>query len=113
MKKTILIAAMILQTQSASAQELKQFLKNCAWGTIIGAAGGVASLAFTDKPSDSWSNVAKGASLGLYAGIGYGIYKLNNPTPTTRQEPDFAVVPEWNKEGKIEGAKLTGIVYNF
>ncbi len=113
MKKFILVLVIALQASTVQAQELKQFLQNCAWGTLGGAAAGLASLAFTDKPNDSWSNVAKGASLGLYVGIGYGIYKINNPTPTTRQQPDFALTPDWSKEGQVQGFQLTGTVYRF
>ncbi|MFP5519622.1 MAG: hypothetical protein ACLGGX_06940 [Bdellovibrionia bacterium] len=54
------------------------FLKSCAYGTMGGAALGLASLALVDKPSEHTANVARGASLGLYAGIAYGWYQLQN-----------------------------------
>ncbi|WP_415063722.1 hypothetical protein [Bdellovibrio sp.] len=112
MKKALLLVCLILfQAHLASAQDLKAFLKSCAWGTLGGAAAGVVSLAFTDKPSESWSNVAKGASLGLYAGIGYGIYQINK-VPATYQQPDFALFPQF-EEGKVSGLQITGTILNF
>jgi len=109
---TLLVLVLILQTQTVFANDLRTFLKNCAWGTIGGAAVGVASLAFTDKPSESWSNVAKGASLGLYAGIAYGLYQINKEPTTQYQQPDFALFPTL-KEGKVESIHVTSTIYEF
>lgn len=63
----------------ARADAMSAFLKNCAYGTLAGAAVGLASLAISDNPSGRINNVARGASLGLYFGIGFGIYELNRP----------------------------------
>ena len=57
----------------AAPGDLGRFLKACAWGTAIGAGAGAVTLAFEEKPSDHTVNVARGASLGLYAGIAYGL----------------------------------------
>lgn len=112
MKKILLFACVLLfQAQVVMAQDLKAFLKSCAWGTLAGAGAGVVSLAFTDKPSDSWNNVAKGASLGLYAGIAYGLYQINKE-PEKYHQPDFAIMPTF-KEGKTEGIQVTGTIYSF
>lgn len=113
MKSKSLIAILVfIFAQNLHAQELKTFLKSCGWGTIFGATAGVVSLAFTDKPSESWGNVSRGASLGLYAGIAYGLYNVNTPPQTTHQAPDFAVFPNF-KEGKIDGVSVTSTVFNF
>ena len=61
----------------AQASELGDFLESCGYGTLIGAGIGVVSLAFEKNPSDHANNVAKGASLGLYGGIAYGVVKIN------------------------------------
>lgn len=105
------IIVILFQVQVVLAQDLKSFLKSCAWGVIGGASAGIVSLAFTDKPSESWNNVAKGASLGLYVGIGYGLYQINR-SPTTYQQPDFAIIPNI-KEGKLNGAQIIGTVLDF
>lgn len=110
-KNLIALVFVIVQLQSAQAQNLRSFLKSCAWGVIGGASVGVVSLALENKPSESWNNVAKGASLGLYAGIAYGLYNINN-NPTTYQQPDFAVVPDLI-DGKVDGARIVGTVWNF
>ena len=52
------------------------FLKSCAYGTVAGAVIGLATLATSENPDGKMSNVARGASLGLYAGIGFGLYTI-------------------------------------
>ncbi|WP_374073311.1 hypothetical protein [Bdellovibrio bacteriovorus] len=112
MKKfALILCVLIFQTQVVFAQDLKAFLKSCAWGTLAGAGAGVVSLAFTDKPSESWNNVAKGASLGLYAGIAYGLYQANKE-PEKYQQPDFALFPSFS-EGKVDGVQITSTVFSF
>jgi hypothetical protein len=111
MKKTIVLIFLWLPF-SVSAETLRPFLSACGWGVIGGATAGVVSLAFVDKPSESWNNVAKGASLGLYAGIGYGLYQINAPLTKTRVEPSFAWAPRWN-QGSISGIDLTAVLYRF
>ncbi|WP_347356252.1 hypothetical protein [Bdellovibrio sp.] len=112
MKKILTVLFLLMvQTQSAQAQSLRNFLATCGWGVIGGAALGVVSLAAEDKPSESWNNVARGASLGLYAGIGYGLYVMNKQ-PATYQQPDFAIVPTF-KEGQVEGVRITKTIFDF
>ena len=110
MKSILITLVLLVQTSVCSAADLKSFLKTCAWGTLGGAAAGMVSMAFSDKPGDSWSNVAKGASLGLYAGIGYGFYQANkNPQPV----PAYSVTPQFSKKGQVEGLQMTSTVYEF
>lgn len=112
MKKNLIILFFILfQGQSVFAQELRQFLKSCAWGTLAGAGAGVVSLAFTDKPSESWNNVARGASLGLYGGIIYGLYQVNKEPPAEGQV-EFVMMPSFDRNG-LEGVHVTGTVFSF
>ncbi|MNK07765.1 hypothetical protein D3C87_256830 [compost metagenome] len=112
--RKILLGALILQMMAAPAlaADLRQFLKHCAYGTLIGAGAGVATLAFSDQPSEDLNNVARGASLGLYGGIAYGVYRLNTPDVQTYQEPSFGLMPLFEKN-KIEGFKVETVVYNF
>jgi hypothetical protein len=65
------------------AAELRDFLMSCAYGTAAGALVGLATLAFSEDPSKNFSNVAKGASLGLYAGIGMGLYMVYGESSTS------------------------------
>lgn len=115
MKKTVgllsLVASISLLSPVSEAQDLRVFLKNCAWGTATGAGLGVVSLAFTDKPSEQWNNVARGASLGLYAGIVYGLYNMNR-SPSVYEAPDFTVLPEF-QNGKVSGLHVSKVLLDF
>lgn len=114
MKKAILsiLAVIMFSSSTVLAQDLKEFLKTSGWGLLGGATLGVVSLAFSDKPSESWNNVARGASLGLYAGIGYGLYRINRPEVNSYQSPDFALVPAF-KQGQVDGLQVVGTLWQF
>ena len=58
-------------------EEIKTFLSACGYGTLTGAGLGLASLVFEKKPNESYGNIARGASLGLYGGMLYGWMLLN------------------------------------
>lgn len=58
----------------ARAEPAKEFMTTSTFGVLAGTIVGAASLAFTDKPGDNLNNIARGASLGLYAGILLGAY---------------------------------------
>ncbi len=103
--KSFLIITLLL-SQSAFSQDLKQFLKSCGYGTLAGAGLGLASLVFEKKPNESYGNIARGASLGLYGGIAYGLFTMNQTA--TKPSNDIVEV-ENNKlfvyptaDGKIE-----------
>ncbi len=71
----VLITVSILSPSQAQAQipvKAKAFLTIVGYGTAGGAILGAASMAF----GTSTRAVAKGASLGLYAGIIFGTYVL-------------------------------------
>lgn len=61
---------------STERENLRVFLQACGYGLLGGAALGAASLAVVEDPNSKVSNIAKGASLGLYAGIGFGLYQI-------------------------------------
>ena len=113
MKKSILLLLLIFPSLTL-AQSLRSFLGTCAWGVVGGAAAGVISLALVDKPSESWNNVAKGASLGLYVGIGYGFYKMNQPAENFNkiQEPNFSWSPRF-EQGEVSGVDVAAVLYRF
>lgn len=62
---------------------------SCTYGVLAGTLVGAASLAFVDKPGDNLQRVARGASLGLYAGIGLGYYTVYYlPKQLQKEEQD-------------------------
>lgn len=74
MKFKIGLILLVFFSQAAFSQDLRQFLKSCGYGTLAGAGLGLASLVFEKKPNESYANIARGASLGLYGGIAYGLF---------------------------------------
>lgn len=106
MKMKIGLISLLLVSQSAFSQDLKQFLKSCGYGTLAGAGLGLASLVFEKKPNESYANIARGASLGLYGGIVYGLFSMNQ---VKEKSSDDIVETEKNRlfvyptaDGKIE-----------
>ncbi len=87
-KKIIFVSLMFMLSASAKA-DMSTFLKSCGYGTLAGAALGLASLAVSENPTGKINNVARGASLGLYAGIGYGAY-LHYKQKNTPGSQDFS-----------------------
>lgn len=80
----------IFASVSHATPQMNQFLKSCAYGTLGGAVIGLGTLAISDNPGGKMNNIARGASLGLYAGIGYGFYSLEkNKNQTMDQHPDL------------------------
>lgn len=104
-----ILLSVVLVSSAAQAQEkekVSKFLYTCLYGTATGALLGVASLAFANDPAGSMSNIARGASLGLYAGIGIGLYQMDQETPAV------AVVPKI-KNSTLEGASLLVTLTQF
>lgn len=64
----------IFSSSVSRAEAGREFLLSCTYGVIAGALVGAASLAVEDNPGDKVHRVARGASLGLYAGILLGVY---------------------------------------
>ncbi len=76
-KKWILFFAFFFSftvNNQANAEPMKEFIKACTYGVLAGTMIGIATLAFAKKPGDNLQNIARGASLGLYAGILLGTY---------------------------------------
>ncbi|MAF92638.1 MAG: hypothetical protein VX583_05995 [Bdellovibrionota bacterium] len=130
MKKVFLIfcclffSSLSLQAQNDpvdSQKRTREFIMSCTYGVLTGTLIGAASLAFSDSPGDNLHRIARGASLGLYAGIALGYYIMNldeNPEvidplqyPAGDIPPplegSFQVLP------KFEQAKLDGIELKF
>jgi hypothetical protein len=95
--RAILVSAALLVTLSTSlparaqqsANPEREFIMSCTYGVLAGTLVGAASLAFVDKPGDNLQRVARGASLGLYMGIGLGAYTaFILPGQIEREEED-------------------------
>ncbi|MCB0356141.1 MAG: hypothetical protein KDD40_03995, partial [Bdellovibrionales bacterium] len=59
---------------SENKMAMKEFVRSCTYGVLAGTLVGAATLAFTEQPGENINRVARGASLGLYAGILLGLY---------------------------------------
>jgi hypothetical protein len=74
LKSLSIILISISFSYQAQATPEREFIMSCTYGVLAGTLVGAASLAFIDKPGDNLQRVARGASLGLYVGIGLGFY---------------------------------------
>lgn len=117
-----LILAMLfaMTPVQAKASEMRTFLLSCAYGTMIGAAVGLATVAVSDDPGSKSQNIARGASLGLYAGIGLGLYLNYGRGGQQAGSQDLTMTkmsPIWlqadSNQGHVEGASLHWLGYQF
>ena len=97
----------LLLWEIAGASALSHFLRRCAIGAGTGAVLGVVSLALTDRPGEAVGNIAKGASLGLYAGIAYGFYELNQ-APVVEEIHGFSIMPKM-----INNEAITQVTWSY
>ena len=79
--RLILAAQMFLLSSLVWGEELqnqqtKEFMTACTYGVLAGTLVGAATLAFEKRPGDNLQRVARGASIGLYLGIGLGFYVM-------------------------------------
>jgi hypothetical protein len=65
---------LVCPPQEAKAEAMREFVLSCSYGVLAGTLVGAATLAFSSKPGDNLNKIARGASLGLYAGIILGLY---------------------------------------
>lgn len=101
----ILVLGCATPTWANDGRSMAAFLRGCAWGTGIGAGVGALSLAFEDNPGEHTMNVARGASLGLYGGIIYGIMQAQQGEPPVS---DYGVlVPRLDRNG------ISGLDWSF
>lgn len=97
----------------------REFLMSCTYGVLAGTLVGAASLAFTDKPGENLNKVARGASLGLYAGILLGLYVVyvvpgqeTDEFDGLEKTSDFKVFPTISEKG-VDGAAFDWTVTRF
>jgi hypothetical protein len=119
----IFIVAGSLIPSKAHADSTREFMMSAAYGTLAGTIVGAATLAFSDKPGDNLNKVARGASIGLYAGILLGLYVVyGGPSEdsdaaeqlkhTSIKQPDLIVAPIVSDRG-LEGAQASYSVLHF
>lgn len=111
------ISFLILDLQSVFAMSpMSRFLTTCAYATAGGAVLGLATLAVSENPGGKMNNVARGASLGLYAGIGYGFYELNKKDNSSMEvdvsENQIFITPIAENR-KLDGAQINWISLKF
>ena len=123
--KCLMIAAIVFlvlgRTPARADTELREFMMSCTYGVLAGTLVGAASLAFTDKPGENLNRVARGASIGLYAGILLGLYVVYVvPSQIEREQNEYAPQVQFRfnvypliGERKLEGAVATYDVLRF
>lgn len=100
--------------QSFAADDMHEFITSCSYGVIAGSLVGVASLAFEKQPGKSLNNVARGASLGLYAGIILGIYAIYFvPGENERDFNRVSIGPTFGPQARIDGVQGQFRVLDF
>lgn len=114
MKRILMTTLIVAITgSSARADKMKDFLLSCAYGTAAGAAIGVASLVISDDPGSKMNNIARGASLGLYGGIVFGLALANQSTTgETASLGAPALVPTWFR-GQVDGLGVQAVAIHF
>lgn len=119
--RIFLILALSLSYSSVKAQELKNFLSSCGYGTLAGAGVGLASLVFEKKPNENYNNIARGASFGLYFGIGYGVWLSTQESHSMVDSFSFLASPVTKQKEKkfdylfmpsVDGAQVL-LLYKF
>ncbi|OQW48612.1 MAG: hypothetical protein A4S09_04225 [Proteobacteria bacterium SG_bin7] len=81
----------------------KEFITSVTYGVLAGTLVGVASLAFTTNPGENLNKIARGASLGLYLGIGLGLYVAYGVSDGNENQDVVGIFPVIGNHG-VEGA---------
>jgi hypothetical protein len=117
MKTKIFIISLLVSSSCFASSKFTDFLKSCGYGALAGAGVGVLSLAIENKPSEHYANVTRGASLGLYAGVAYGIYEMTKaPEYNYHQDYDYSsqiiIMPKL-EQARIDGIEVGSTILNF
>lgn len=117
----VIMAAVLLPSLRAHAIG-KEFITSATYGVIAGTIVGAATLAFTQNPGDKLNRIARGASIGLYAGILLGFYvtygvggEVDEEEYLGRRQPEtpkLALVPLFDEKG-FDGAAAVWEVHRF
>ena len=77
-----LTLSLLLASSSAQSAELRTVFFNMMWGAMIGAVSGVAFWAVKDSNAefeDFTKITVRGSALGIFFGLGYGLYEVQKP----------------------------------
>lgn len=108
-------------TDTRPQNKTREFMLSATYGALAGALVGGASLAFSDRPGDNLNKVARGASLGLYAGILLGLYVVygsrggggdDDDDYAKMHTPKLLVTPVIGERG-LEGAEASYALLTF
>jgi hypothetical protein len=96
---------------------MRDFVVSASYGVLAGTLVGAATLAFSDKPGENLNRIARGASIGLYAGMLLGAYILFGvPDPdddfALSEPPRFQIMPLVSERG-FDGAQASWAVIRF
>lgn len=75
MKKIFYILYFVLSSIVVKAEPFQDGFRYGTYGIVAGALAGGTAIALSEDPGSNLSPVAKGASLGLYAGLLVAAYK--------------------------------------
>ncbi|MCH2534864.1 MAG: hypothetical protein MK008_10520 [Bdellovibrionales bacterium] len=119
----ITLVSLNLSAQQQTSQPMREFITATTYGVLAGTLVGAASLAFTEQPGENLQRVARGASLGLYAGIFLGLYIVYVVPSAYQRELEYNQIPiDANaipkvfplfKGNKIDGMAASIPVYRF
>ncbi len=114
----ILVLLSFARNEQAHADPAKDFVMSCTYGVLAGTLVGTATLAFSDKPGDNLNRIARGASLGLYAGIILGLYVVNlSSAPpednVLRDPPRLLINPVVSEQHGVEGGEIRYSLLKF
>lgn len=123
-----LLVGSLMSSGAHAETDMREFVMSCTYGVLAGTLVGAAMLAFTDQPGENLSKVARGASIGLYAGILLGLYVvygigdeeldpelLNGPGAhwqRSNDRPLWVLAPTWS-EKRADGVQFVGEVFHF
>jgi NhaP-type Na+/H+ or K+/H+ antiporter len=126
--RSALILSILVATATplkAQADDTRDFVMSCTYGVLAGTLVGAASLSFTNKPGDKLYRIARGASLGLYAGIllGWYVTSLDDGSGGYQEEdeedygvilePTLQVYPLLSESGSVDGGAFKYSVLKF
>lgn len=115
--KTLFVTLLLFSQVSWGSEKFVRFMKSCGYGALAGVGAGVLTLALENKPSQHYGNVARGASLGLYGGIIYGLYaEAKPPEKPMYQNIDLdvqtVIVPKFD-QARLDGVEVNSTVLSF
>jgi hypothetical protein len=89
MTKAIFLILMLLACWELRAEPFQNYFRYGTYGLVAGAMAGGTSMAISEDPGSHLTPVARGASLGLYAGLLVAVLKNMGEY----KEPKYEILP--------------------